>query len=200
MNSAPRRHLFRSHVGAACIVAILTPAAPGARAQIAPGWPPAGHAVANQHTLRGFPAEVPDGLGGCFVVWQEDAMIRVQHFEADGAVAAGWSVVAGLRVCDEPVLGGYMQSSPQAISDDAGGFYVLWHDERNTHCGLSCLDDPKQIFVQRITADGTIASGWPALGIPAGSEPSSMSPAPHGLYGFAGDLNTTMVPMDAGAR
>ena len=67
-------------------------------------------------------------------------------------VAAQWNS-NGNAVC---VYAGE-QSYPAAAADGTGGAFVVWVDYRS---GASSL------YAQRITSTGTIASGWPAGGVP----------------------------------
>jgi len=52
--------------------------------------------------------------------------------------------------------------NPRVVSDGVGGAYVGWRDVRNS-------DD---VFLQRVTASGLIAPGWPASGLPVAVLPS----------------------------
>ena len=45
---------------------------------------------------------------------------------------------------------------PIAVADDAGGAFVAWRDNRNGN---------SDIYLQRVTADGSIAPGWPVGGL-----------------------------------
>src|SRR5262249_33535481 len=47
------------------------------------------------------------------------------------------------------------QVSPSVASDAAGGAYIAWEDDRVPGCA---------IYVQRVTASGATAPGWPATG------------------------------------
>ena len=49
------------------------------------------------------------------------------------------------------------QQNPQVASDGAGGAFITWQDRRATY---------EDIYAQRVLADGTVAPGWPAQGLP----------------------------------
>ncbi len=101
---------------------------------------------------------ISDGAGGFYAAWHDrrsgggDAHIYVMRITQDGVPAAGWPV-NGAAVCT--VAGG--QIYPSLALDDAGGVFVAWQDYRNAA-------NP-EIYAQRLTGTGTIASGWPANGL-----------------------------------
>lgn len=66
----------------------------------------------------------------------------------------------GAPVC---VLTPAMQRIGEIVSDGAGGAYVSFIDGRN--------GEDWDVYVQRITASGAIAPGWPATGVPVCMEP-----------------------------
>ena len=49
------------------------------------------------------------------------------------------------------------QDAHTIASDGAGGFYVAWLDNRNP--------GSQDVYLQRVTGDLAIASGWPATGL-----------------------------------
>ncbi len=73
---------------------------------------------------------------------------------------------SGVSVCG-PTCVGY---DPIVIPDGAGGIYVAWTDSRS----YSVTDD--DAYLQRITAAGTIAPGWPDGGLPVCALPSTQHP------------------------
>ena len=81
--------------------------------------------------------------------------------------AADWPP-NGLGVCTDPAE----QTQPAVAPDGAGGAYIAWDDHRTSNPG---------IYIQRVTAEGEIAPGWPADGrfLVSGSNPS-LAPAPDG--------------------
>ena len=103
-----------------------------------------------------FGGVIADGAGGFYAAWHDhragEAHIYATRFTQDGVPAAGWPV-NGLPVCT--VAGG--QLYPSVALDGAGGLFVAWSDSRNA------LNS--EIYAQRLTGSGTIASGWPANGV-----------------------------------
>src|SRR5512134_1938255 len=67
----------------------------------------------------------------------------------------------GVRVCGNADS----QDVPSIASDGAGGAYVLWRDLRDYT--VTDLDH----YLQHVTADGNIAPGWPADGVPLCTAP-----------------------------
>lgn len=104
---------------------------------------------------------VSDGAGGAFIAWRDRRNsatngqdIYLQRLIAGLTVAPGWPA-NGVRVA-----GPASQGAQQLIADGTGGAIVVWVDNRggsNTH---------NDIYIQRITAEGTIAAGWPVDGLP----------------------------------
>jgi len=185
---------FGNRIAVALLVAALaSSAASTGRAQGVVKWQPNGVEPASSYNDRGHPVAVPDGTGGGYVAWQERGMVRIQHLTEAGAVAPGWNAETGIFVCREPNTNGWMQTSPRAVEDGTGGAFVLWHDERNAHCTISCLGDAKQIFLQRITPEGAISAGWDPLGVDVGSVPSQTLPTPIGRSASPLGLNTRLV-------
>ncbi len=70
------------------------------------------------------------------------------------------------------------QTNVVVASDDAGGTYLVWLDDRRGSIG---------VFAQHLTPTGTIAAGWPALGLPVrdviGSSASDPEIVPDGSGG-----------------
>ncbi len=126
-----------------------------------PAWNAAGLPVAvgpvNQYVI----SMAADGVGGCFVVWQDDRNatteanldIYAQHLDAAGD--ALWTA-NGHVVCD--AAGN--QEQPRVMGDGVGGAYVAWQDWRN---GRS------RIYVHHLAANGSAASGWPGNGLALGN-------------------------------
>lgn len=80
----------------------------------------------------------------------------------------------GLPVCDDPAP----QHAPALAPDGSGGAYIAWVDSRSPDTG---------IYVQRVTAWGAIADGWPVNGIRVSPVHSaigipSVAVAPDGAY------------------
>ncbi len=81
------------------------------------------------------------------------------------AAASLWGP-AGVPVCGQ----GCYASGHLIVPDGAGGVYVTWRDSRN----YPVTDD--DVYVQRITAAGEIAPGWPAEGLPVCLLPEPQAP------------------------
>lgn len=107
----------------------------------------------------------PDGLGGAFITWTLfDASwtgnpdIIAQHLRSDGSVDPRWPD-EGLAVCTAAEA----QFPAGIVPDGQGGAFIAWNDYRDAPPGSSLLAAG---YVQRVTADGAIAVGWPANGMP----------------------------------
>lgn len=129
------------------------------------GWPANGRCVVSAPGQQVRPALAPDGAGGAFVTWTEAeaSPVRViaQHVLADGTLDPAWPV-AGLVLASAHAD----SASPSAGPDGAGGFYVAWEDYR---------DGDRDLRLQRVTAAGAIAAGWPAAAIGACTWPNAQS-------------------------
>src|SRR5262249_41070891 len=96
------------------------------------------------------------------------ADIYVQRMMPDGSVAPGWPA-NGARATDSSSPEGAAVLSP----DGAGGTF------------LACLRGDKTVVAQHLTADGSIAVGWPSDGIVLTATPSTtpLSLIPDGVGG-----------------
>ena len=119
------------------------------------GWTTDGVAV-----CRAFPAEynpviTGDGAGGALIAWTDTRSINgsgdVYAQRLDSAGIASWSA-DGVPLCTALKD----QLFPSIVSDGAGGAFVAWQDGR--------YGSQTRPFVQRVTASGTIAGGWPVDG------------------------------------
>lgn len=119
----------------------------------APLWVPGGVALGVQGIA---PRILADGSGGCITAFQRSmgalSSIYVARVNGDGQLANGWPV--GGVPCTAST---YDQSEAVMTSDGAGGAIVAWSDARGSDA---------DIFAQRVTSSGAIASGWPADGLP----------------------------------
>jgi hypothetical protein len=137
------------------------------------GWPAGGLMLSPNATAAGIDrvgmglswresSIVPDGTGGAFVAWTDlgdDAGdIRVQRITANGVPAAGWPA-GGIAVCRARGA----QSRPTIATDGGGGIFIAWQDSRDAV-------NP-DIYLQRITAAGTVADGWTHGGDPVVRDP-----------------------------
>lgn len=97
-----------------------------------------------------------DGQGGAFIAWldRRDGLqtdIRLQRVDAAGDVAPGWPL-DGFPVCD--ARGD--QTAPCVAGDGSGGVFIAWEDRRGGDADLR---------IQRLTAAGAPAAGWPRNGL-----------------------------------
>lgn len=125
----------------------------------AAGWPEGGIRVCGapgeRHPLR---AAAPDGSGGLLLAWTDfrgpgPPAIYATRVLAGGTVAPGWGA-DGVPV--GPLSGG-QSFHPELVGDGSGGVYVAW-DWEDYATGRT------HSRVQRITALGIVAPGWPMDG------------------------------------
>lgn len=106
---------------------------------------------------------VASGDGGVFVSWIDGpstaSAVRLLRFDPAGTVPAGWPV-DGVAVAS-PLL---QPSMSQVALDRTGGVLVAWTDQR-----IAAGGSVRDVRVSRRLGDGSLASGWPALGALAGS-------------------------------
>jgi hypothetical protein len=105
-----------------------------------------------------WPVVVPDGSGGAIITWQDPRQandIYAQRVDAAGDTL--WTL-DGVPVCADP----QNQYQPAAISDGAGGAYIVWQDRR---AGGTNWD----LYAQRI--DGTGAPFWAINGLQVCNDP-----------------------------
>jgi hypothetical protein len=121
---------------------------------ISPGWGACGTRLLHleHHTVHSDPDMASDQAGGTYVTWQDgyagsqgDGLL--QRVTGAGDIAPGWPANG------VDISGFAREYGPQLAPDGAGGVYVAYQP---TGGGL---------YVQRINADGTYASGWPDLGV-----------------------------------
>src|SRR5262245_47349513 len=100
-----------------------------------PAWPAWPHdpltsvRLANVVSDQANLGAVPDGMGGAYVAFEDNRAghdIYLQRVAANGSIAPGWSAT-GLAVCTAV----NDQLFPVAISDGAGGVYIVWDDARS---------------------------------------------------------------------
>jgi hypothetical protein len=93
-----------------------------------------------------------DNAGGAILVWEDSRSgttdIYAMRVLSSGLAAAGWTA-QGTAVC----TAANSQQAPDIVADNAGGAFVLWTDYRSP-------SHPK-LYLQRLTANGGVASGWP---------------------------------------
>jgi hypothetical protein len=112
---------------------------------------------------------LPDGNNGAFIVWQDPRIattnsdIYAQHIDNSGALLWGET---GTAVC----TAAFNQLAPQMVSDGAGGFVVVWQDNR-----VASADG--DIWAQRFNSSGV--AQWTANGIAICVQASSNQSNPY---------------------
>ena len=160
---------------------------------IAPGWPPGGLPVSVERGYQAPSGIQLDGQDGVLIVWPDfrnggtggtSQDIYAQRTLIDGSIAPGWPV-NGAPVSRAP---GY-QDFPLIVPDGVGGAYMAWDDER---------DYPTRntdVYAQHLTANGTVAAGWPENGLPVCTDPAGQFP-----WGMIPDDDGGVVVVWADAR
>lgn len=115
-------------------------------------WAPNGDSLCLAPGNQFFPVIASDGAGGAIVTWYDDRGtsddIYAQRVSAAGAPL--WNV-DGDSLC---AFAG-SQSNPAIVADGSGGAIVTWQDTRSV---------TSHVFGIRVTAAGTIGTGWPVGG------------------------------------
>jgi hypothetical protein len=94
------------------------------------------------------PKACSDGANGVIVVWEDYRYgdgydLFAQHLDANGVRM--WPD-SGVRIA----RGANSQVAAQIVSDDSGGAYIVWEDNRSASLGYD-------IYAQRVRGDGSIA-------------------------------------------
>lgn len=121
---------------------------------VASGWPASGLPVTSNASAEFNPVIAPDGSGGVLLAWTDyrgDVDIYAQRVNGSGL--SQWAA-GGRAVCTASGV----QFSPQIVSDGAGGMVLGWNDQR--------AGGPSMVYASRVTAAGSIASGFAADGNP----------------------------------
>ena len=90
------------------------------------------------------------------------ALVPLLALAAAPCAAQDWAP-GGVALCQNGCPG----DIPQIVSDGAGGAYVAWRDIRDY------ATNDVDVYLQRVTAAGLIASGWPVDGFPVAVLPGS---------------------------
>jgi hypothetical protein len=128
---------------------------------IAPGWPDSGLVVCAAPGRQDSPSLVSDRKGGFYAVWRDyrtdpdSSDIYCQRVTALGGFPPGWGG-DGIAVRTAPGD----EQIPKAAPDGTGGVLIAWENRAN---GL------ENVFVQRVTADATVAPGWDPAGVATGT-------------------------------
>lgn len=128
---------------------------------LAPGWPDSGLVVCAAPGNQTGPAIISDGAGGGVVTWMDyrggsDPRIFAQRITGAGGVAGGWGS-NGVAVTD--ALG--FHRDPVLVSDGAGGALIAWWM-------YFPLSNSNLALAQNISSAGSIAQGWPSVGLSLG--------------------------------
>ncbi len=115
-----------------------------------------GATVVSYDNRQEDPVLVSDGAGGAIVFWVDfradsTGDIYAQHIDSLGTQL--WQS-SGIPICTVPE----MQVSLRMTSDDNGGAFAVWLDNRNGNAS--------DIYGIHIQGDGTIESGWDENGSP----------------------------------
>jgi hypothetical protein len=101
---------------------------------------------------------IDDSHFGAIIVWQENTagggLLKAQHLLANGDVDPSWNGPVAVSDVDAARL------ATGAVSDGAGGAYIWWM--QNT-----------ALYLNHITAAGTVAGGWLAQGRNVGALPTT---------------------------
>jgi hypothetical protein len=120
------------------------------------GWAPEGLALNEPNAVVGPPAVAVDSSGNAFVCWAERGEARSGVYAAcvtpSGSVASGWPA-GGLAVSTAPAGLG----APTLRWAGPTDVMVAWEDWRS--------GADSDLYLQRITGAGELASGWPAGGL-----------------------------------
>jgi hypothetical protein len=148
-----------------------------------PAWPSGSRAYCPLTTGgRGDAISAPDGSGGAIVVWEDsrqaayqyDYDLFAQHLQADATIAPGWPAY-GLPISLAPngqSMGSSTGSLFLVISDGAGGAYAAWTDFRTAPPNTPIGGD---IYMMRVSANGTFPPGWPLNGLAVAAVPGSQN-------------------------
>src|SRR5262245_996032 len=130
-------------------------------------WPPNGVRLTGAPDDQAGPEITSDGAGGAFVSWADwrnfspqntGTDLYLQRVTAAGQVAPGWPV-DGLAVATGPKTQG---NGWRMLPDGVGGVLIVYGDTQA---------DFGDLYLQRITAAGEVAPGWPAGGVPLAMAP-----------------------------
>lgn len=137
----------------------------------APGWPPGGVPLVVAPEQQDIEDLVSDGSGGVFAFWSDYRDINTtyqdvyaSHVLANGTLAPGWPVNG--RVVSNAISS---QGGPRGCADGQGGVIVAWTDYRNGNFNANTNPD---VYAVRLLADGSVAPGWAAGGVPLAADPA----------------------------
>jgi hypothetical protein len=136
---------------------------------VAHAWNVDGVALVTAPGQQVEPGATENGSGGILFAWTDLrsplSAVYVLSVGPGGGCEPGYPA-NGQRVT--PTSAG--QFSPAIVSDGAGGAIVAWEDNRNyPNSGMD-------IYAQHLAADGSLAPGWPADGLPLCRVPEFQGP------------------------
>lgn len=133
---------------------------------VSPGWPAYGLPVSASAPNQDTPLITSGSSGGSIVVWMDYSggrrMPRAQSVSSAGARLWGATGVA-------LTAGDSYRMFPSAIPDGAGGVIAAWTEYVSGQFGDT------RIVLQRLTAAGAVAAGWPAAGLQLPTNPGQFS-------------------------
>ena len=150
--------------------------------------------MATAPDFRWGPVICPVADGSSITVWTQDFSTYAQRLTASGLPEPGWPADNGLNVAPDAPVAPYMQCSPRTISDEAGGAFIVWHDQRNSGCQHSCWGEWKELYATHIGPDGRVLPGWSSAGQPIGSAKNWMLDFAGDRSGALEDFNTVLAP------
>lgn len=126
-------------------------------------WQPGGNTVATLNSPQWGPRVATDGRGGAFIAYEGLSGFgpKLQRLGRDGLPATGWDSRSRLTINDRTLHG--VTRPMSVVSDGSGGCYLVWVQMCET-MAHSCIGEPGRIHVQRFTASGDRAPGWPVEG------------------------------------
>jgi hypothetical protein len=131
---------------------------------VAPGWGPSGQMVCDTTGAQSRATACSDGGGGIIAAWVDERIATTGDIYAQtvsSSAILGWQYrwpVNGVQINSSAAL----QTQPISVQDGVGGMFVVWQDLRSGNV---------DIYVQRVTAVGTVAAGWPLSGLPVCTAP-----------------------------
>ena len=135
---------------------------------LAVAWPVGGARLTGAFDEQVGPEIMADGSGGAYVSWADwrDFIasqsnlsdLYMQHVTSSGDIAPGWPM-DGLRIAGGS---GTQGSVWRMTPDGVGGVLIVYGDTQV---------DFGDLYLQRVTADGAVAPGWPVGGVPVGLGP-----------------------------
>jgi hypothetical protein len=118
-----------------------------------PVWPATWRGIATAALDQRDPVAVSDGADGVVVVWDDNRGstapdIYAERLLASGALAPGW-ISGGKAICARTGN----QVLPSIASDDAGGAWFAWQDDRNVD------STGVDLYFTHVLANGSFAPG-----------------------------------------